>query len=119
MATDIAATCEDAQALQRQNPDTFLAPSLADVEGIRQGTFIKICRNNERFWTIAVERRGSGWLAEIIAKVGSMLVMEKNFDLPLNHLIQFQARHAYEVVQPQEMAKLAQRMMRRRALRNR
>ena len=40
----------NAQEMQNRYPGMFKAPSAAELAAIKQGDFIKVCRNDERFW---------------------------------------------------------------------
>lgn len=42
----------DAQEMHRLHPDTFEAPSLAELHAIAPGTAVKVCAQYERFWVL-------------------------------------------------------------------
>lgn len=114
---DIADTCVDAQAMHREYPETFDAPALPEVETARLGWFLKVSRNNERFWTLYVERKGSGWDADITARINNELVKDMNPDLRLHQLVRFKARHIFSVMQPpKDMLDRTKRMARHGAI---
>ena len=52
--TDIAEYLVDAQEQRRLYPDTFWAPDEAKLANAKPGDFMKICDNEQRFWTIVV-----------------------------------------------------------------
>lgn len=97
---DIGPTCVDAQDMHRQYPETFDAPGLAQIAIARLGWFLKVSRNNERFWTLYVEHQGSGWDAEITARINNELLVDRNPDLRLHQLVRFKARHVLQVMKP-------------------
>ena len=42
----------DAQVMAKENPDTFEAPTEAELNEIEPGDFVKVCAKPERFWAI-------------------------------------------------------------------
>lgn len=51
-------TFADAQAMRIKHPATFYAPSKEDLDNIKDGDFVKVSVNNERFWVIVTNVNG-------------------------------------------------------------
>lgn len=51
-------TFVDAQAMRIEHPETFEAPSKEDLENIAAGDLVKVCVNDERFWTHVTDLKG-------------------------------------------------------------
>ena len=79
----------DAQEMHESNPDTFEAPSIADLKKVNKGSFVKVCHNDERFWvkvTKVVEDK-------VYGIVYNKLICGQPFDL--RDKIVFEKRHIY------------------------
>jgi len=63
----------DAQAMHAEHPDTFDAPTAHELATITPGTYIKVSRNNERFWMMV--EGGTG--RYLIASVQNQLLMSQ------------------------------------------
>ena len=59
-------------------PDTFIAPTVAQIASIRIGDFVKICEGGERFWAIItqilVSSPGNPFGNYMVAKVDNDLI---------------------------------------------
>jgi hypothetical protein len=79
----------DARAMNKKHPDTFEVPSYATLKKIKPGDFVKVARNNERFWVqvTGFEKR------RIHGAVDNKLVRKANKDLPLGTVIYFQKKN--------------------------
>jgi hypothetical protein len=82
----------DAQEMHRQYPETFDAPSQSDIALIVPDTWVKICRNSERFWVRVIGARGK----YLIGEIDSMLV--QNPDLQLGQVVRFEPRHLFAIM---------------------
>lgn len=77
----------DAKAQHKKHPETFEAPSDAALKKIKPGNFVKVARNNERFWV-----RVTGFQKRRIH--GAVYnKLDNNDDLPLGTAIFFQKKH--------------------------
>jgi hypothetical protein len=82
----------DAQAMARKHPATFSVPSDNDLEAIGDGTLVKICRNDERFWVQVVAFTAEWLTGEVRNELGS------NPDLPLGALINFRRKNVFQII---------------------
>lgn len=66
----------DGQEKNKQNPDTFQIPSQKELDKLKEGIYIKVGHNGERFWAEvnSIEENGS-----IYARVDNDLVNEHPF----------------------------------------
>ena len=97
--TDITEYLVDAQEQSRLYPDTFWAPDEAKLASAKPGDFMKICDNEQRFWTIVV----SADATHITAKVDNATGREDR-GYGANQLITYERRHAYIHHTPKEQA---------------
>lgn len=42
----------DAQEMAKRHPNSFKAPSKEKLDSLKYGDLVKVCHNEERFWTI-------------------------------------------------------------------
>jgi len=84
----------DAQAMARQHPDNFRVPSPHELAMIVPGTYVKVCRAQERFW---IQIRGGNG-KYLFGLVDFPLVDERNDDVP-GGLVRIEHRHIYEILQ--------------------
>jgi len=82
----------DAQEMHRQHPDTFEVPSDHELMTIVPGNFVKVSRNNERFWLRVIGASGK----YLIGSVDSMLVSNPGIDH--GKIVRFEHRHIYTVM---------------------
>jgi hypothetical protein len=69
----LTANLVDAQAMARAHPNTFDAPAQGELFQIMPGDFVKVCRNNERFWIEVTGRNGD----MIVGAVANALVFNR------------------------------------------
>lgn len=67
----------NAQEMAKHNPDTFEAPDIIDLSLLKTGMHVKVCHNDERFWTLITDISGE----DIKAEVDNVLVNEQPFSL--------------------------------------
>jgi hypothetical protein len=82
---------EDAQALARQYPETFEAPSHKELSKLGPGDRVKVCRSNERFWCTIEEMDGE----RVFATVEYDLLDDHPFEL--GDLIEFEKRNIFDI----------------------
>jgi hypothetical protein len=82
----------NARLLAFEFPDTFETPSDADIKKIKPGDFVKVCRNNERFWIRVDGFVGRKWHGTIDNDLGL------NPDLACGESIFFMRKHIYDVL---------------------
>jgi hypothetical protein len=82
----------DAVALHIAHPDTFEIPDDARLDRLQSDDWVKICRNNERFWVQISDCYGE----TITGTVKNELLC--NDDLPVGTPVMFDRRHVYDVV---------------------
>lgn len=85
----------DAVAMAAANPKTFTVPSAAELDVLRAGDFVKVCRNDERFWVelTAIEPT---LLHGIVANA---LVNPGNAKLVMGSPLTCERRHVYTTMQ--------------------
>ena len=79
----------DAQEMAKKYPETFEAPSIEELNQIKQDDSVKLCLNDERFWVKVIEVRED----EIIGEVDNQLFEEQPFNL--HDIIAFKREHIY------------------------
>lgn len=89
-------TLIDAEEMNRQHPTTFFAPEPHEIEGIQEGSLVKLAFRYERIFT---ERM---WVT--VTKVDGNhftgVLDNKPYDIPnlsLGDKVTFEVRHIYEV----------------------
>ena len=83
----------NAQKMAEENPDTFFAPSFDELNEIKEGSFVKIAVDGERFWVEVISVNEN----KIIGKVGNCLIMTKEHGLKLDKKIRFEKKHIYSI----------------------
>lgn len=81
----------DAHAMARKHPSTFSIPPTSDLDTIMDGSLVKICRNNERFWVLVHAREKD----RITGEVNNRLV--HNPDLPTGTMVTFKWKNVFLV----------------------
>lgn len=87
----------DAQSMALKHPDTFEAPSIEDLGRLSAGDWVKVCRNNERFW-VAVIDVADGF---ITGKVDNHLISNR---IPVGTEIFFRAKNVFEFLMKKDAA---------------
>jgi len=81
----------DAQQMQKDHPDTFEAPTDAELEKLKIGDIVKVCHNDERFWVVIINIEGD----KITANVDNELICNQPFNNGDN--IEFEKKHIYNI----------------------
>ena len=82
----------DAQEQHKQSPETFWAPSPAELDKIKPGINVKICADAERFWVIVtsiIEER-------IVGTVNNNHVSGQEYGY--GDSLEFEKRHVYDIL---------------------
>lgn len=82
---------ENAQKLKEQHPETFEAPTREELDSIQEGSSVKVCTNDERFWTVVTKIDGDN----IKATVDNDLVRTKQHGLRYGDVIEFTKDNIY------------------------
>ncbi len=91
---------ENARLMAKEHPDTFFAPSDAQIQRLKPGDLVQIARNGERFWV-----RLTGWVGKKWhGTVSNYLI--NNDDLPYGTSIYFYKKNIYNVMRQGMLAKL-------------
>jgi hypothetical protein len=88
----------DAEAMARDNPQTFIVPEAARLDAVRPGWYLRVCRNNERFWVI-VNRIQNG---AFVGGIANRLVFADNLSFNMGTVIRVERRHVYAVLSASE-----------------
>lgn len=83
----------DAQAMHQKHPDTFNAPTAAELQSIKPNCQVKIAHNQERFWVTVTKVDGN----QVEGVVDNQLVMDHPFDF--GDTVCFHKRHVYDCMQ--------------------
>lgn len=83
----------DAQEMHRNHPETFEVPSKSELETIQEGTYVKICDGDERFWVQVTKIDGS----TIQGTVSNDLVFEKPYNY--GDLVEFHQKNVYGILE--------------------
>lgn len=81
----------DAQEMAQKHPDTFEAPTSEELDQISVGSLVKICNDEERFWTEVTKIDGD----KITANVDNQLLGDYGYNL--GDSIEFEKRHIYSI----------------------
>lgn len=81
----------DAQEMAQLHPDTFEAPSTEELNQIKEGSIVKICNGEERFWTTVIKIDKS----KVTAAVDNQLLGDYDYDF--GDVIEFEKRHIYSI----------------------
>jgi hypothetical protein len=84
---------ENAQKMAKLYPDTFIAPSEKDLNGIIGGSTVKVCIAGERFWVTVTEV----WGNVIIGIVDNDLVGTFMHGYRLGSPISFKKENVYNI----------------------
>ena len=84
----------NAQKMRERHPETFEAPSYEELTAIKPGDYLKVCLNEERFWTKVVSISRDA----IIATVENDLVIN---NLPCDTLVEFHKHHIFTTHLPE------------------
>lgn len=82
---------ENAQELARQYPDTFWAPSAADLALIAPGVYVKVAAGCERFWVEVTNIEGDC----ITGVVRNDLVNTRRHGYRWNDVVTFHSDNVY------------------------
>ena len=80
----------DAQQMAKEFPDTFEAPSSADLDRLRADDIVKVSTRGERFWVQIVSRRDDIFLG----RVGNALLFGR---VGFGDLIEFHASNVFDI----------------------
>jgi len=90
----------NAKLMAKEHPETFFVPSDAEIKRVKPGDFVKLARNDERFWV-----RVTGWVGKKWhGTVANELIC--NDDLPYGSSIYFTKKNIYDVMRQGVLAKL-------------
>jgi len=81
----------NAQEMAKDYPTTFDAPTKEELDKIKEGDYVKICDNKERFWVIVEEVDGD----IITGEVDNLLIGDQNFNL--GDSIEFKKENIYDI----------------------
>ncbi len=83
----------DAQKMARENPDTFYAPSLTELNEIKEGSLLKVATGGERFWVLVISVKGN----KITGTVNNDLVFTKDHGLRYEDRVEFEKKNVYGI----------------------
>ena len=83
----------NAQKMAEENPKTFFVPSRSELNGIKEGSLVKIAIDGERFWVEVISITNK----KIIGKVNSYLIMTEEYGLNFDDEIEFEEKHIYSI----------------------
>jgi len=84
-------TFVDAQEMVQLHPETFEAPTADELDQITEGTIVKICNGEERFWAGVTKVDGE----KISASVDNDLLGDYGYNY--GDIIEFEKRHIYSI----------------------
>lgn len=88
----------NAQRMAIEHPDSFEAPTLEELAALVVGDVVKVCDNQERFWTVIKELKEND---VIVAEVNNNLISGQEFNL--GDLIEFKKCHIYAIHKEEEV----------------
>ncbi len=83
----------DAQKMAKENPDTFYAPSLTELNEIKEGSLLKVATGGERFWVLVISVKGN----KIIGKVDNDLICTDKHGLQCDDEVEFEKKNVYSI----------------------
>lgn len=86
----------DAQAMARSYPDSFEAPSQAQLDAVAPGSWVKIATSGERFWIKVVTVEG----VRITGVIDNDLVRTAQHGLQCGDRVTCEKRHLYATELP-------------------
>lgn len=86
----------DAQQMALNHPDTFNAPTDAELAAIGPGVWVKVCAAPERFW-VSVQAVSD---LSIVGYVDNELTYTAVHGLAYADVIKFEPRHVYQISLP-------------------
>jgi hypothetical protein len=89
----------DARALARKYPKTFTVPSEVTLKKLKPGDYVKVARNDERFWLKLDGYVGRRWHGT----VANELLKNRNPDLDYGESIFFMRKNIYDAMPRKEM----------------
>lgn len=91
----------DARKMAKEHPRTFQLPSKKAVKSLGPGDFAKVSTHGERFWVRVTKRDGS----KFQGIVDNDVVMTDDHGLRLGDKMAFEAKHLYDAVSQERMAR--------------
>lgn len=82
----------NARLMAFEYPDTFFLPKDSDIRKLRTGDFVKLSRNNERFWVQITGYVGRKWHGTVANKLAN------NQDIGYGDKIYFMKKNIYDTV---------------------
>ncbi len=87
----------NAVKINREFPESFTLPDAEEIRLLKQGDFVKVCHNSERFWVeimVGEQNTFIGRIANVL--VSNLLGLgESESDIQLNDFIWLQAENIY------------------------
>lgn len=84
----------DAQQMHKEHPESFSAPSDAELDNIKLGDIVKVCDSKERFWTKVQSVNNDKITATID---NDLLGMSDKHNCNYGDSIVFEKRHIYAI----------------------
>ena len=81
----------DAQEMAQKHPDTFEAPTTEELNEVKEGSFVKICNGEERFWATVTKIS----VDKVTADVDNDLLGDYGYNL--GDEIEFEKKHIYSI----------------------
>lgn len=81
----------NAQQMAKEHPKTFGAPTIEELNNIKQDDHVKLCHMSERFWVKVIEFHED----EIIGEINNNLMDYQPFNL--ESIIAFKREHIYSI----------------------
>lgn len=85
---------ENAREMSKKHPETFYAPSSQELSKLKEGHFVKVCVNSERFWCEIVEVDQES--ESIKASVANELIYS---DIAVGEELSFKFENIYDIYQ--------------------
>ena len=83
----------NAQEMAKEHPDTFEAPTIEELEGLKKDASVKVAIGGERFWAKIVSIDNG----EIKATVDNDLLCTDEHGFKLGDTISFRKEHIYDI----------------------
>lgn len=85
---------ENAREMSKKHPETFYAPSSQELSRLKEGQFVKVCVNSERFWCEILEVNQES--ESIKASVANELIYS---DIAVGEELSFKFENIYDIYQ--------------------
>lgn len=86
----------NAQIMSGKHPDTFYAPTAEELAEVKEGWYVKVSVEGERFWVLVGDVKGD----VVSGKVDNDLVYTDRHGLACGDRVRFKLENVYQILEP-------------------